>query len=266
MRWIIRIVLVLVLLVLVLVGSLFLIPAERIGALVGEQFERFTGRSLVISGGISPSIYPSLGVSAEGIEIGNPDWAGEAPLLHAERLNVGVALGPLFSGKIHVKRFELVKPEVVLIKNTDGAVNWEMAGAGDVSDQTGGPARQGGGLGKLNIDEAQISNGSLVYRDLAAGTEMTVQDMNLTFRLPSLAQPASLEGSAEMNGAVVSVEAMASDLAQLMDGAQGPVRLKLAWDGGSAGFEGQTGLTPLSVSGAVNFDATDLAPLLALAG
>ena len=80
MRWIFRIVGALVLVAVLAIAALFVIPAERIAALAGDQFERATGRSMTISGDVRPSIWPTLGVRAEGVVIGNPAWVEDGPL------------------------------------------------------------------------------------------------------------------------------------------------------------------------------------------
>lgn len=266
MRWIFRIVGALVVLVLVAVGALFLIPADRIAALASDQFERATGRTLVISGDVRPSIFPTLGVRAEGVEVGNPDWVTDGPMLRAERLNVGIALSGLWGGNIRVQTFELIRPEIVLVRGADGAVSWDFSGADVVESEAGTTVDGGSGLDAYSLDIAEIRNGSLLYRDLIAGTEIALQDVDLTLRLPSASGTASLEGSGVMNGARLSIEGIIEGVGPLLEGEIRPVTLAVDWDGGEAGFDGRVGLAPLGIDGALAFDATDLDPLMALAG
>lgn len=266
MRWIVRVIILLVVLVAVAVGTLFLIPADRIGSIVGDQFERATGRSLVISGDIRPSLYPVLGVRAEGIEVGNPAWVEDGPMLRAERLNVGVDLWALFSGTVRVQRFELVRPDIVLVSRADGAVSWDFSNGEAVEDSGAAATTGGGGLSAFSLDLAEITDGTVLFRDQAAGTEMRAEDLTLTLRLPEAAGIARLEGNGAMNGATVSVEAVIDGIGPLLAGDLRPVTLALQWAGGEAGFDGRVGLSPLGIDGTVALDATDLAPLMALAG
>jgi len=266
MRWIIRIIGVLVLVVVLAIAALFLIPAERIAALAGDQFERATGRSLVISGDVSPSIWPSLGIRAEGVEIGNPVWVTDGPMLRASRLNVGIGLSALWGGAIKVQRFELNDAEIVLVRAADGAVSWDFSeGAeGAAADETapGG----GSGLENFSLDIAEIRNGSLMYRDDGAGTDVTATGIDLTLRLPSAVGLASLQGQATMNGAEIGIEGDIDGVGPLIEGEIRPVTLAAQWDGGEAGFDGRIGLAPLGGEGALTLDATDLGPIMALAG
>jgi AsmA protein len=266
MRWIFRLLGLVVVLVVVAIGTLFLIPTDRIGAIVSDQFERATGRTLAISGDIRPSIYPTLGVRADGIEVGNPAWVEDGPMLRADRLNIGVDLWALLSGNIRVQRFEVVRPDIILVSRADGAVSWDFSDGEGVSEPADDSAEGGSGLGAFSLDLAEITAGSLMFRDEAAGTDVQASDLSLTLRLPSADGVARLEGSGAMNGATVSVEAVIDGIGPLLEGALRPVTLALTWAGGEAGFDGRVGLSPLGVEGAVALDATDLGPLMALAG
>lgn len=266
MRWIFRLLGLVVVLVVVAVSTLFLIPTDRIGAIVSGQFERATGRTLAISGEIRPSLYPTLGVRAEGIEVGNPAWVEDGPMLRAERLNIGVDLWALLSGTIRVQRFEVVRPDIILVSRADGAVSWDFSDGEGVGEPAGETTGGGGGLGSFSLDLAEITAGSLLFRDEAAGTDVQAGDLSLTLHLPSAEGVARLEGSGAMNGATVSVEAVIDGIGPLLDGALRPVTLALDWDGGAAGFDGRVGLSPLGIEGNVSLDATDLGPLMALAG
>lgn len=266
MRWIIRLVGLVVVLAVVAVGTLFLIPAERVGAIVSDQFERATGRTLTISGDIRPALYPTLGVRADGIELGNPPWVEDGPMLRAERLDIGVELWALFSGAVRVERFELVRPEIVLVQGADGAVSWEFATGEPLEDVAEDASESNRGVGAFALDVAEIRDGSLLYRDVAAGTEIRADALNLTLNLPSADGVARLSGSGAMNGGAVEIEAVIDGLGALLEGALRPVTVSLSWTGGEAGFDGRIGLDPIGLEGRVALDATDLGPVAALAG
>ncbi|MCP5039098.1 MAG: AsmA family protein [Rhodobacteraceae bacterium] len=261
MRWIIRIAIVLLALLAIAIGALFLIPSDRIIALVGDQFQNATGRTLVVSGKIRPSIYPALGLYVEEIEIGNPAWVEEGPMLRAERLDIGVALRGLFSGDVRVQKLELTNPEIILIKNTDGAVSWEF-GSSDDTSQHG----EDGGLAGFSLDEAKIVGGSVLYRDLTSGIEYSAEDLALTLHLPSPNQTFSLEGHAGVNGTVFSFATTIEGIGPLLEGEATRADVELGWDGGEVGFGGLVGLSPMVVNGDLSVDTRDLGPLMSLAG
>ncbi len=280
MRWIMRLIMAIFAIVAVAIGALFIVPTERIADLASERFSAQTGRSLSISGDIRPSIFPSLGIRAEGVELGNPDWVDLGPMIRAERLHVGVEFMALLTGDIRVDRFELVSPEIVLVQGADGAVSWDFSGDGGEAsgpvEPAGNPSssapaqsaasNEGGALEGFSLDRAEISSGSVIYRDEIGGTDVALSDLNMVVQLPGGAGVSQLEGSVVLNGSEVTLEASIDGLGEMLDGALRPVTAGFGWSGGEAGFDGRVGLTPMGIDGDVTFEASDLGPLMALAG
>ena len=75
MKWIIRAIGILLLILVVAVGSLFLLPADRIARIAADQLRNLTGREVTITGDVGLTFWPVLGVTASGLEVGNADWA-----------------------------------------------------------------------------------------------------------------------------------------------------------------------------------------------
>ena len=61
MRWVFRLIWVLVVLVGVAVGSLLLLPGDRIANIAADQVKAQTGRVLEISGDVNITLWPVLG-------------------------------------------------------------------------------------------------------------------------------------------------------------------------------------------------------------
>ena len=115
MRWILRIALLLLVLVGVGIGALFLLPSDRIARLAEDQFLENTGRKLELSGDVSPQLFPRLGVALEGVSIENAPWAGDGPMLEADRLELAVDLMSLISGEIVVEAANVVNLSLIHI-------------------------------------------------------------------------------------------------------------------------------------------------------
>jgi AsmA protein len=79
-----RIIGALLLIAVVAVVSLLFLPADRIARLAAEQIKAQTGRDVSITGDVSITIWPVLGVSAGEIEVGNADWARQGSMLNAQ--------------------------------------------------------------------------------------------------------------------------------------------------------------------------------------
>jgi AsmA protein len=270
MRWIFRVFGALAVLVLVAVGALFAVPADRIAQVATDRLGQATGRPVTVAGAVRPTLWPSLGISAEAVSIGNPDWVDDGPMIAADRMAVAVSWSALLSGAIVVEEATLIAPDITLVRAADGRASWSFdtvapSGARDPAPDAPSPAEADGTAGAgFGINAARITEGRLVYRDDQAGQVVELQDVDAAIALPA-AGPAQVALSAQVNGAAVSVEATIDDLAGVLDGAVGPVALALSWDGGAARFDGDLSLAP-ALDGTLSIVASDFVPLAALAG
>ncbi|MEM9032273.1 MAG: AsmA family protein [Pseudomonadota bacterium] len=258
MRWIFRIVGVLVVVILIAVATFFLVPADRIAALVEDRFEAATGRALSVTGDVRPSLWPGIGVNTGPVTIANADWAGSDPMIEAEGLSVGVAWAGLLGGDVQVTGVELVRPVIRLSQAVDGRVNWDM-GAPSQAETTEAAAAPA-----LSLDEARVSDGTVIYA--AEGSPpLTLSGINATLTLPDFAGEARLDLTAQANGEAISASVtIAAFEAFLASGA--PVSLLAEIGGGSLRYAGSVGLAPMAVQGQLTADLAGLGPLTRAAG
>lgn len=270
MRWIIRFFLTLVVLALLAVAAIFIIPAERIAAVVTDRMAAATGRDVVITGEVRPTLWPHLGIRAEGLRIGNPDWVAAGPLIAAETLNVGVDWTALLAGEIRLQEAELAAPDITLVRAADGRVSWDFGdGAPAVAPEAATPVADAGAPGSatpaIGFDRAVITGGRLRWIDEAAGQDITVAGLDAEISLPDLGSLAAVVATAEVNGTTFGLDASIDGLGQFLEGAVRPIALTLDWTGGEIGFDGRVALAP-ALDGDFLFEATDLGPVMALAG
>lgn len=268
MRWILRLGGALVVVVLLAVGVFLLIPAERIAALATDRLSAATGRSVTISGAVRPTLWPDLGVVAEGIEISNPGWVEAGPMLRAERLNVSVTWASIFAGAIQLQQAELSAPEITLVRAADGRTSWTFETAELVADAPATETESGGGPGtaaSIGFDRAEITGGRLRYIDLSGGAEWDLSTVDAVLTLPEAGGRATLDGSAVVNGTALELSAAIDGIAPLLEGAVRPVTGAMTWSGGTAEFDGRLSLVPV-MDGALSLTATDLGPLMSLGG
>ncbi|MBT8474500.1 MAG: AsmA family protein [Rhodobacteraceae bacterium] len=248
MRWVLRIVGVLVLIVVVAVAALFLMPTDRIAALVETRFEAATGRTLSVEGDVRPSLWPALGVRTGAIEISNADWASDTPMLRADGLAVAVDFGALIGGDIRVTGIEVLTPQILLETNADGTGNWEMSGSASETTATATSPEDTGGIPAFSIDRAVISDASLTYRDAAgAETRLTALDAELT--LPDFDGPANLTATGALNGAPLDVTANIPVFSGMLGAGSDGIALNIDLGDASLHFDGRAGLAPLRVTG-----------------
>lgn len=262
MKWVLRVILAVVIFVGVAVGGIALIPTDTIARLATERLSASLARDVTLTGAVRPSFYPMIGISAEGFEISNPDWAADqGPMLRAEALHIGVEVMPLFSGEVRIARAELIKPDIILLRNADGQANWEFSTTAPTAE-TG----TSGDLPQISLSLAQISDGTLRYTDATTAQSYAAEAVNLRLEAPDL--KGSLTGSfhAAINGARLRGDVTLTTLADALAGREARIDMSLSWTGGSLGYRGALMLAPFSLAGEVNADITDLTPITTAAG
>lgn len=263
MRWIIRIVVTLVSLAVVAVGAVFLIPAERIARIAESQFEANTGRKLTITGGVSPTLWPRLGVTLEGVAISNADWAGAEPMLEASRLDVGVGMSALLGRDVVVEAFEVEAPIIRLARNAQGQANWDFLTelGGEDEEDGGGP-----GVNSVSLPKGTITGATIIYDDASTGLRKELEALDATLRLDDLAGEAQVDVSALMDGQSVSLSAQVAGLQPLLDGGVQGISATATLGANQVSFDGVAGIEPMQAKGGVEGVVADHPSLFGLMG
>jgi AsmA protein len=259
MRFLLRLVVVIAVLAVIGLGSLIVIPTERIAALATDRIAQATGREVVITGSVRPTLWPHLGVRAEGLRIGNPDWVEAGPLLTAQVLHVGVNWSALLSGDIRLEQAQIDAPAIVLVRAADGRTSWDFGIAGAA------PGDGGSSLAILGFDRAEITGASLRYLDMASGQDLTITDLDAVMTLPEAGGRATANLSGAVNGTRLDLTADIDGLAGFLDGEVHALSLTLDWSGGQIEFDGRASLAP-AIDGQLALSANDPGPLLAIMG
>jgi AsmA protein len=219
MRWIVRLLAAVVVFVVILAAGVMLVPTGRIAALAAKQFQEATGRSLTLVGDPRPTLWPVLGVRTGAIAIANADWSGSGPMLEAEGLVIGLKTAALLRGEVAIDELVLDRPTIRLERNASGTGNWEIGRAAPAAP---GPAAAPAGAAApapaFAIDRARIAGGTLSFTDRASGTALALADLDLDAALPRFSGPATLTGSAVMNGTPVTLDARLGSFADALAG------------------------------------------------
>lgn len=262
MRWIFRLIGLALVLALLAVAALLVLPGDRIAGVAADRLGESLGREVALTGAVRPTLWPHLGVRAEGLRVGNPDWAGDAPLIAAEALSVRVPWSALLSGAVDIDEITLVAPEITLVRAADGRASWSFGEAATAGAPASG-TEPGTGR-RLSITAAEVMDGALTWRDMAAGQNLRIDGLDARIVLPAQG-PVRVDAAAVVNGTALSLDAELADLAGLAEGRLSALAAALDWQGGAARYDGQVGLAPV-FDGTVALDATDLGPLLAMLG
>jgi len=130
-----------------------------------------TGRTLEVGGKVDLRIFtPELVV--ENIRFSNASWGSRPDMLRARRVEVELALIPLITGTISIDRLIVIEPNILLETDAKGRANWEF----QTDEVKGKPADAGGRfIPAIRFGAFRVSNGLIVYRDGARGTQTRVE-------------------------------------------------------------------------------------------
>ena len=254
---------VLLTLVLVVVGMVALIPTDRVAGAASAQFQKLTGRALVIEGAVKPVFWPTLGVQTGAVRIDNADWSTEGPMLVADGLSINLDMSDLIAGTITITGVEMVNPALLLERAKDGQENWVFGGGGSdgtVTTETPGAGRA------FTLAKGVVTGGSFRFIDHNADTSVALDAVEVEAAIPDFTGPVTVTGSAVQNGQVVSGTVTAAVFSAFTEGRVVPVTADLVIGGSKVGFAGRMGLAPLLAEGDVQADLGDLASVAALAG
>lgn len=239
-----------------------------------DAVRQATGRDLSLNGpiGLTMSLVPSI--RARDVALSNPPGFSRAAMVTLERLEIEVALLPLLSRHVEIRRLVLVKPDIRLERDANGTPNWaftpeakpaSVSAAGSASPKA--PAQPVG----FGFQDVRIQDGTLAYRDAVTGSVRLVTIPMANAHVASFASPMHVSAEAVSDGTPVRVVADVGSLARLLDKtAESPWPVQLAVDvaGASLTARGQI-LRPLQGSGydlSIGASMPDLAGLARLLG
>lgn len=149
---------------------------------ITDLVKSHTGLDLIISGDLSLSVFPWLGVSVEGVSINS----ATGPLASISVAKVATRLMPLLKGDVQIKGLTLEDSEINWIIDESGKTMLDMEqtespqSAGD-SDPAGAAS-----LAALTIGNIRIKNANITYHDKQAGQFHQVQGLDLSVKDASL--------------------------------------------------------------------------------
>lgn len=205
-KWLLAVLAAIVVLMIAgIVIATLVVDVNRYKPQIEEQMAKATGRPFTLGGDLKPSVFPWIGVSISDVHLGNPPEFKEKDMVGVDFFEVRVKLLPLLSGNIEMKRFVLKGARITIIKDPKGRLNFE--GIGPTGEATPGkveknePETAPKTSGELPIKdflckEFSITDGSLVWIDMASGVRKEVNQVNLILENISLDKAISLDFSA----------------------------------------------------------------------
>lgn len=157
------------------------------------EAEKILGQPVRVAGSAKASILPSPSLTFTNVEVG--DTEGQ-PMMTVEKFSVTIELMPLLEGEIRVVTMRLDKPVVAVSTDDAGLVDWLIRSeASKALDPD-----------KVVLDDVEISDGTLAYRDAQTGLDLVFSGINATISARSLAGPWRVEGTYQENGVPVAFQ------------------------------------------------------------
>lgn len=179
-RWVIGVVAVLVLVPAIGIGALLLtLDTEALKPRIAAAVEQATGRRLTLTGkiAIQPALVPTIAI--EDIALANMPGGSAPEMLQARRIELQLALVPLISRQIDVRRLTIVEPRLLLETDAEGKPNWAFtpqAAAQPAAPEATTPApaaaaaQEAGARAGITVGAVSLTGGVLTWRDGQAGT------------------------------------------------------------------------------------------------
>jgi AsmA protein len=208
-------------LVALIIASLLVIPMfvdiQKYKPEIEKRISQTTGRPFAIGGDLSLSLFPWAGISFSDLHLGNPPGFEGKDFLSVKFFEARVKIIPLMFKEVHVNRFILEGPRIVLERSKSGRGNWE--GLGKVPDKIPStPPRQEGVVPEkkprgaipietMTVGKFAVTKGSLVWIDRIKKERKEISDIDLHLQDVSFDRPIRLQLSASLDGHPLELKA-----------------------------------------------------------
>ena len=188
---------ILAIVVVALLVAPWFINVDRYKPRIASAIENATGRHVEI-GEIHASLFPWIGVRLKNVNLDNLQGFSSRPFASIDDLDIKVALLPLFSKRLEIKRFEVDGFSLSLERNASGEGNWQGLGGPSTQDAAASAAGNAGqpasgsiptALTALTAESIHLQNGRLLWSDAKSNTRIELTDLNLKVDNVSLNQP-----------------------------------------------------------------------------
>jgi len=215
------------------------LDVQQVADFAKAEVKAATGRDLTIAGPVELDVSLTPSIRLEDVRFANADWGSRPALATIRRLEVEVALLPLLTGEVVVRRLVAVEPDILLETDADGRGNWEFDGA--VADAAAPPPADSAAVSLPDVQDFRIEGGILRLVDASTGESLQLDVTEAVGSFPSGGGARRLRLAAAYNGNPFVVEGTYSGLPALLSGAPEPVDLTLEAGGATLTAKGTAG-------------------------
>ncbi|MEQ8656471.1 MAG: AsmA family protein [Hyphomicrobiales bacterium] len=180
-----------------------LMSSQMVREQVASQISELTGRAVTLRGDQALQVFPNLSVELSDVVIEGDLPGVENALIVTETLRGAVRPLSLILGRIELSSFEMTRPTIRFLRNSNGQSNWQLEGSDLVTALE--PNRVAGA--GLQLGQFRITDGTLHLIDDVRGINETVSSANLSLSWRTSSTRAEINGSAIWRGEAVDVAA-----------------------------------------------------------
>lgn len=248
-------------------------PTDLLRDRVVEEVRKQTGRDLSVAGGVSLSLFPSIGVSLRDVALSAPPGMPGVPMARVAEMTIETPLRQLLVGDLTIEQLVLHRPELDLRIDADGRRNWvfdrpDRQAAGSSRSAGGTPSgRSLSGLQAFPIANVRIEDGTLRYVDEKRKVRETITSLDLEVSVTSLTSPLETRGDFMLRDQEVRFRGSLDSLSTLLAGLPSQVAVRLTGEPIDATYEGTISTAPVTrLAGALDVKAGSLHGLTAWFG
>jgi len=190
---------------------------------IAEEAKKATGRDLKISGDLKLNISLTPSLYVDGVTFANAPWGTRPEMVTLKRLEAEVALLPLLSSKVDVKRVVLIGLDLLAETDKQGRGNWQFG----VADGKSAPSAETSGGGNLPlVRKVRIKDLRVTYRDGRTGEQTRLTLPSLDLGADGIDAPLRIALQGDVNGEGFSANGTIASIRQLTAGGELPLDLK----------------------------------------
>jgi AsmA protein len=256
---------VVVALILVLAGlGVFLLSRIDLKARAIAAIEQATGRNVEIRGPVGITLFPTLGVKASQVSVGNAPGGRAANMVDARDVTIGVAAMPLFKRDLQVTALKLVDPVISLEILPNGAPNWVLQ-VTPIANAPGG-VKVDTRIETVKLNGVSIANGRLEFYNAATHSAFALDKVDADIELAGLDKPLSLKGSGVYEGERAEIGLSLSTPKELLANKPMGLAMNITSAPVNLRFEGKLEPGTSGLNGALEASGPDLRRLAAWGG
>ena len=181
-RWIIIISIPVALVIIGAVALKLYLTGDRLKALVVPRIEETTHRKVTV-GDVSLSLFPTFGISVEGVKMSNPRGVKfeKDEFLSLDKLVLDVKIFALLQSRLEIDEIILDHPRLYIEVTKEGAKNYATPSASEETDTAKIVLKTDGG-GALLLSNLRIRGGEVEYVDRKGNSYAVVTGYNQTAR------------------------------------------------------------------------------------